>query len=326
MCWTSTAAERKRSGTPCASPCMWRFFHSSSRVPSSAIARRKETVADFSAGAIRFCFGLAKKLLLANVLGELADEVFSGKAALSGASAWLGVLAYTGQIYFDFSGYSDMAIGLGLLFGFRFPENFRYPYVSRSVTEFWRRWHISLSSWFRDYVYIPLGGSRCGKSRQLLNLLIVWMLTGLWHGAAWNFVLWGLYYALLLAGERFVWGRALEKAPGVLRHIYAMLFIMLGWVLFRADTFPRAGEMLGALFGGAGFFDARAGYLLREYGFALLAAFPACLPIRPALEARLRPDGFLRVWGVPALALLLFVLSFVRLAGSSFNPFIYYRF
>jgi alginate O-acetyltransferase complex protein AlgI len=293
---------------------------------AQAIAARRETLRDFTDGAIRFCFGLAKKLLLANILAQLADEVFSGKAALSAASAWLGVLAYTGQIYFDFSGYSDMAIGLGLLFGFRFLENFNYPYISRSITEFWRRWHISLSSWFRDYVYIPLGGSRCSRGKQVRNILIVWLLTGFWHGAAWNFILWGLYFALLLLGERYIWGNILEKAPGILRHIYALFFIFLGWVLFRADTLPGIWHLTKAMFGGAVLFDERAEYLLREYGWILAIAVPACLPIRPALEKHLRPDGFLRLWAVPALALLLLGLSFVRLTGTSFNPFIYYRF
>ena len=293
---------------------------------AEAIGNRRETLTDFSEGAIRFCFGLAKKLLLANLLGELADEVFSGKAALSLGSAWLGTLAYTGQIYFDFSGYSDMAIGLGRMFGFRFLENFNYPYISRTITEFWRRWHMSLSSWFRDYLYIPLGGSRCARPRQILNILIVWMLTGLWHGAAWNFVLWGLYFALLLLLERYVWGRALEKAPRALRHLYAMLLVMLGWVLFRADSLAGAGDMLAALFGGAPLWDERAGYLLRQYGWVLLLGTAACLPLRPALEKRLAPTGALRLWGVPLCAGALLLLCFTRLAGAGFNPFIYFRF
>ena len=293
---------------------------------AEAIGVRRETIFEFTAGAVRFCFGLAKKLLLANLLGEVADEVFSGKAALSMGSAWLGTLAYTGQIYFDFSGYSDMAIGLGRMFGFHFPENFNYPYVSHSVTEFWRRWHMSLSSWFRDYVYIPLGGSRCSRPRQVFNVLVVWMLTGLWHGAAWNFVLWGLYFAVLLLGERFVWGRVLEKAPAALRHVYAMLLIVLGWVLFRADSLAGVGDMLAALFGGAPLWDGRADYLLRQYGFALVLGVAASLPLRPLLEARLSPDGALRVWGVPVFAAALLILCFMRLANAGFNPFIYFRF
>jgi alginate O-acetyltransferase complex protein AlgI len=296
------------------------------RAGAAEIGGRSVSFGGASEGAMRFCFGFAKKLLLANILAEMADEVFSGKAALSAGSAWLGALAYTGQIYFDFSGYSDMAIGLGRMFGFHFLENFNYPYISRSVTEFWRRWHISLSSWFRDYLYIPLGGSRCARSRQLLNLLSVWLLTGLWHGAAWNFVLWGLYFAVLLMGERFLWGRLLERAPKAFRHLLTLLFVILGWVLFRADSLSGAVDMIHAMFGGAPFADDRARYLLREYGWLLAVASLASLPVRPALEKRLKPGGFLRVWGVPVLAAALLGLSFVRLAGSSFNPFIYYRF
>jgi len=293
---------------------------------ASELRERRESFSDFAEGVLRFCFGLAKKLLLANVLGELADEVFAGKAALSMGTAWLGAVGYTAQIYFDFSGYSDMAVGLGRMLGFHFPENFNYPYVSRSVTEFWRRWHMTLSGWFRDYVYIPLGGGRCSRGKQMRNLLVVWLLTGLWHGAAWNFVLWGLYFALLLMGERFLWGKKLERAPGALRHLYAMLFVVLGWVLFRADTLARAGELYAAMLGAGPLWDARAGFLLRQYGPLLLPGALACLPVKPALERRLAEEHPLRLWGVPVLAGGLFLLCCVRLAGSSFNPFIYFRF
>ena len=293
---------------------------------ADALRSRRENFSDFTDGVLRFLFGLAKKMLLANLLAELADEVFSGTAALSAASAWLGALAYTAQIYFDFSGYSDMAIGLGRMFGFRFPENFNYPYIARSVTEFWRRWHMSLSGWFRDYVYFPLGGSRCSAALQIRNLLIVWLLTGLWHGAAWNFVFWGLYFALLLMGERFLWGSALSRAPRALQHLYALLLVVLSWVLFRADTLPRALELFAAMFGAAPLWDIRTEFLLRQYGPILLIAAAACLPLRPALEKHLSPSGLLRIWGTPVLAFSLFVLCYVRLAGSSFNPFIYFRF
>ena len=179
------------------------------------IAHREENLPEFASGVTRFCFGLAKKMVLANSMGQIADGIFNQTAAnLDPGLAWVGALAYTFQIYFDFSAYSDMAIGLGHMFGFRFLENFNYPYISRSVTEFWRRWHISLSTWFRDYVYIPLGGNRCSRLKHMRNIFVVWLLTGLWHGAAWTFVLWGLWFCLLLLGEKFLWGKYLEKLPG----------------------------------------------------------------------------------------------------------------
>ena len=184
------------------------------------IRSRRETLDAFTDGAVRFLFGLGKKMLLANQLGLLADQVYATRPEfLTTALAWLGAAAYTGQIYFDFSGYSDMAIGLGRMFGFHFLENFNYPYLSQSVTEFWRRWHISLSTWFRDYLYIPLGGNRCAHWKHIRNILVVWALTGLWHGAAWNFLCWGLYFGLLLLGEKYGWGRILERAPAALRHL-----------------------------------------------------------------------------------------------------------
>ena len=292
------------------------------------MADRRESRSEFADGLTRFLFGLAKKLLVANAVGELADLVWALPAdELSAATAWLGALAYTAQIYFDFSGYSDMAIGLGRMFGFHFLENFNYPYVSRSITEFWRRWHISLSTWFRDYVYIPLGGSRRGKGRLAFNLLAVWALTGLWHGAAWNFVLWGLYYAALLMGERFLWGRALERLPAALRHLYALFFIVCGWVLFRAESLPAAGTMLTAMFGGAPLWDGQALYCLREHGLMLALAAAACLPLRDRLRAlcdRRAPAA--AVWAPKLLALLLLALCYLRLLSSTFNPFIYFRF
>lgn len=301
------------------------------------IASRRETTGDAAAGGVRFCVGLAKKMLLANALGQVADAAFRSRTVLSTAMAWLGALAYTGQIYFDFSGYSDMAIGLGRVFGFHFLENFNYPYLSRSATEFWRRWHISLSSWFRDYVYIPLGGSRCGPARQAANILAVWLLTGLWHGAAWNFLLWGLYYAVLLLGERFLWGRALERAPAVLRHGYALFFIVVGWVLFRAESLADVSLMLRALFGisaPGGLGSGEALYYFKEFRWELLLAVPAALPLKGLLERGLerraeggcRPAAALLAWGPPALALALLALSAVKLVGSTFNPFIYFRF
>ena len=294
----------------------------------------RETISDFSAGAVRFLFGLAKKMLLANQLGLMADEIFAVRPEfLTVSLTWLGAIAYTGQIYFDFSGYSDMAIGLGHMFGFHFLENFNYPYISRSVTEFWRRWHISLSTWFRDYVYIPLGGNRCSTARHIRNILVVWALTGFWHGAAWTFLAWGLYYALLLLGEKYLWGRALERLPAPVRHVYALVLILVGWVIFRAETLTYAWQFISAMFGAAagGWTDSRSLYYLLQFRWELLLAIPASLPLRDWALQRLKArdntlSGLILAWGPKAAALGLFALSFLRLVSSSYNPFIYFRF
>ncbi|MCD8145366.1 MAG: MBOAT family protein [Oscillospiraceae bacterium] len=288
----------------------------------------RESPSDFTDGLVRFCFGLAKKMLLANAFGEVADGIFGTEAAiLSTSAAWLGGLAYTFQIYFDFSAYSDMAIGLGQVFGFHFNENFNYPYISRSVTEFWRRWHISLSSWFRDYVYIPLGGNRVTTWKHIRNILIVWMLTGLWHGASWNFVLWGLWYGLLLLGEKYLWNRLLDKGPAVLHWLVTMVIVVLGWVLFRAETLDVVVKMFQSLFGfGAGLTSGQTIYYLLEYWPVWICGILACLPIKKWLEGIFREDGFFRVWGVKILALALFAFSYVQLVTGTFNPFLYYRF
>ncbi len=291
------------------------------------LVSRRETFDDFAAGALRFSFGLAKKMLLANNLSLMADEAFS-TAPIGAAAAWLGAIAYTGQIYFDFSGYSDMAIGLGRMFGFHFEENFNYPYLSRSVTEFWRRWHMSLSGWFRDYVYIPLGGSRAGTAKQVRNILLVWTLTGLWHGAAWNFLLWGLYFGVLLLGEKFWWGKALERAPSPLRHLYAMVIVVLGWVLFRCEGLSAVGSYLGAMFGLSGGGWGQALYFLRQYGVFLAVGAVASLPVKDALRAALQRRKAERTiqWGSALAGLGLLGLSFLQLISSTANPFIYYRF
>ena len=291
------------------------------------LVSRRETFDDFAAGALRFSFGLAKKMLLANNLSLMADEAFS-TAPIGAAAAWLGAIAYTGQIYFDFSGYSDMAIGLGRMFGFHFEENFNYPYISRSVTEFWRRWHMSLSGWFRDYVYIPLGGSRAGTAKQVRNILLVWTLTGLWHGAAWNFLLWGLYFGVLLLGEKFWWGKALERAPSPLRHLYAMVIVVLGWVLFRCEGLSAVGSYLGAMLGLSGAGWGQALYFLRQYGVFLVVGAVASLPVKDALRAALQRRKAERTiqWGSALAGLALLGLSFLQLISSTANPFIYYRF
>lgn len=298
------------------------------------IRNRRETLDAFTDGAVRFLFGLGKKMLLANQLGLLADQVYATRPEfLTTALAWLGAAAYTGQIYFDFSGYSDMAIGLGRMFGFHFLENFNYPYLSQSVTEFWRRWHISLSTWFRDYLYIPLGGNRCAHWKHIRNILVVWALTGLWHGAAWNFLCWGLYFGLLLLGEKYGWGRILERAPAALRHLYAMVLIVVSWVLFRAGTLDYAVRFLQAMAGFAqgGLTDGRTTYYLLEFRWELLLAIPAAMPVKSWLQNWLESKSgaaaqVLLAWGPKLIALGMFGLSFLRLVSSSFNPFIYFRF
>lgn len=297
------------------------------------IQHRRESISLFSDGATRFLFGLGKKMLLANAMAQIADAVFAQPAGtLYPSIAWLGALAYTLQIYLDFSAYSDMAIGLGKLFGFHFLENFNYPYTARSITEFWRRWHISLSTWFRDYVYIPLGGDRCSVPRQVRNMAVVWLLTGLWHGAAWTFVMWGLWYLVLLLGERYLWGEWLRRGPAPARRCYTLVLVMLGWVLFRSGGLSDALTYWGALLGlTAG--TAQRGqtvYYLLEFWPEWLAAILACLPIKPALQAGLEGRGGWRerllVWGPKLLALVLLALSYAQLVTGSFNPFIYYRF
>ncbi len=270
---------------------------------------RRENLPQFSRGVQRFVVGLSKKVLLANTFGSAWNvlQVTTGTAA-----AWLGLLCYTLQIYFDFSGYSDMAIGLGQLFGFTFLENFNYPYISASITEFWRRWHISLSTWFKEYVYIPLGGNRKGLARQIFNILVVWLLTGLWHGASWNFVLWGGYYAALLILEKCWLLKAGEKLPLVLRRMMTMVLVMLGWALFYFENLGALGAFLGRLF-----------TAVPSAGIAFYLPVTAlgCLCATPALKRVKLPDGVR--WGLCILLLLLCVAS---LARQSYNPFIYFRF
>jgi len=301
-----------------------------------ALTDRRETVTDAAEGAVRFCFGLAKKVLLADVLGQVADAAFASGDRLTMAFAWLGGIAYTLQLYFDFSGYTDMAIGLGRILGFRLPENFNYPYISKSAAEFWRRWHMTLSFWFRDYVYIPLGGNRCVKKRQLLNLFVVWLLTGLWHGSAWNFVLWGLYYAVLLTGEKFLWGKWLEKLPAAIRHVYALILIIIGWVLFRAASLHQVITMLTAMFGFApgGFWSVETEYYLRQFAWEWMIAIPAALPIKNWLQGKISAKA---ESGCPVcrwtlflapkmLAGFLLIWSVVQLLSSTFRSFLYFQF
>ncbi len=287
---------------------------------------RRESGEQFAAGVKRFAVGLAKKVLLANAVGALWD-VYKGMLpqSLSVLDAWLGAIAFTFQIYFDFSGYSDMAIGLGRMLGFSFVENFNYPYISRSITEFWRRWHISLSTWFRDYVYIPLGGNRKGPSRQILNLLAVWTLTGIWHGASWNFLLWGFYYAVLLVMEKRFLLKNLEKAPRLLSRLYALVFIIIGWVLFSVEDLGQCAGYLAAMFGGGtGFISDTFRYYLRSYAPSLVLMLLAVTPLPKKLYTRL-PEGAERILS-PVLVLATLLLTTAYLVDSTYNPFLYFRF
>ena len=290
---------------------------------------RRETAAQFAAGIGRFTVGLGKKVLIANQVGALWDTVSAlPQAQLAAGTAWLGALAFTFQIYFDFSGYSDMAIGLGKMLGFEFLENFDYPYLSRSITEYWRRWHISLGTWFREYVYIPLGGNRHGLSRQILNLIIVWGLTGLWHGASWNFLLWGLYYGVILIVEKVWLLRPLQKAPAAVQHLYSLLLIILGWIIFALTDFSAIGGYFAALFGAHGGLDSSTMYLLTSNLILLVIAGFASTRLPAKLAAgfvqRLTPAGQTAVKCVFYTGVLLMCIAF--LVGDSYNPFLYFRF
>lgn len=300
---------------------------------AAQLENREMTLPGFSKGITRFVTGLGKKVLLANIAGQVATSLIGGdlsKASVLGA--WLGIFAYTFQIYFDFSGYSDMAIGLGHMFGFTYVENFNYPYISKSITEFWRRWHISLSTFFRDYVYIPLGGNR---RHQLRNMFIVWALTGLWHGASWNFVLWGLYYFVFLAIEKLFLGKFLKKLPAVVGHAYALFIIVVGWVFFYFDDVSRLGQMLKLMFG----FSGQAGVLptdtvlLKNHLVFFLVAIIACIPVSKLVKAlliRFSRKGPVQESLAGAAGILydvaLLFFSTAALVGASYNPFLYFRF
>lgn len=284
---------------------------------------RKVTLPDLSTGLDRFLTGLGKKVLLANAFGELW-KLFSTRQEISMLGGWIGILAFSLQIYFDFSGYSDMAIGLGRLMGFRFPENFNYPYISASITEFWRRWHMTLGSWFREYVYIPLGGNRKGLVLQLRNILIVWLLTGIWHGAGWNFVVWGLYFAVLLIMEKLWLLRILEKLPRAAAHAYALLAVLIGWVIFAFDSLKQGTAWLLAMAGlGAGpLFCTEDLYYLKSYGVLLAVGIAASTPLFHRLGRR-----YLRSEAVQTAGLLIIsILCLASLASGSYNPFLYFRF
>lgn len=294
---------------------------------------RQETVAQFTEGVHRFMLGLGKKVLLANNAGTLWSTVQAmNTSELPALTAWLGLFAYAFQIYFDFSGYSDMAIGLGHMFGFCFLENFDAPYLSRSITEFWRRWHISLGTWFREYVYIPLGGNRVGPWRHAANILTVWLLTGLWHGASWNFVLWGAYYGVLLLLEKYVLRQRLERLPTAVGHLYCMFFVLIGWNLFAYDDLNRGMAFLKALFGftGGGAANGEMLYLLYNHMVLLIlcAVGSTRLPRRAGqwLCGRLGSKTDLPAFARNVFYVVVFLLSVAWLVDASYNPFLYFRF
>lgn len=311
------------------------------------LAHRKVSLEDFSEGAFRFSIGLAKKVLLANQIGSLWDTI-SQLHQMSAATAWLGAIAYSFQIYFDFSGYSDMAIGLGRMFGFHFLENFNFPYMSKTITEFWRRWHISLSSWFREYVYIPLGGNRKGMARQLFNIMVVWMLTGLWHGANWNFVMWGVYYGILLMIEKLFLLKWLNKAPAWIGHIYSMFHVVIGWTIFAQTDMSQLTTYLKTMFGiGVRGVDSDFFYFL-SCNAVLLVLLVICsidhrfwlkkLIARGSMKNadgegekegsiyNIAVDSVRFTVAKSVIMLVLLIVSFAFLVGDSYNPFLYFRF
>ena len=297
---------------------------------ATQIGGREESLDMFLSGVKRFCYGMGKKVIIANTLAEVADAIWVLEIDKIGAAvAWLGIISYTFQIYFDFSGYSDMAIGLGRMFGFSFKENFNYPYTSMSIQEFWRRWHISLSSWFRDYVYIPLGGSRKGKYRTYLNLLIVFFLTGVWHGANFTFISWGLMYAVLLIIERLFLGDLLKKNPvKIINSIYTMFFVMIGWILFRSDTLLQAKIFMRQLFSKASGDYTILSYLSLRMLLVLFASVLLCGPLQNILRntyGKLKEKAAVVVIDY-ALQIILLVVSVYMVVSGTYNAFIYFQF
>lgn len=290
------------------------------------LTHRRETLEQFTTGVKLFMVGLGKKVLIANQMGNLTTSVFATTDENGVLGTWVGIIAYTFQIYFDFSGYSDMACGLGNMLGFEFLKNFNYPYISKSITDFWRRWHISLSTWFKEYVYIPLGGNRKGKKRQIINLLIVWGLTGLWHGASWNFLLWGLYFGILLILEKFVLKKFLDKLPSAIQHIYTLFIVAIGWGIFYFTDIKELGNFFTDLFNfGNGLIGSQALTLLLSYLPILIAAAIASTPLASNLYNRLK-DAKL-IWIAEVLfCIIILAVSTASLVNQSYNPFLYFRF
>lgn len=295
------------------------------------LKKRNESIEHFAQGVWRFSIGLGKKVILANTIGELFDTISnSAQSELSVAASWLGIIAYTFQIYFDFSGYSDMAIGLGKMFGFDFLENFNYPYISTSITDFWRRWHMSLSSWFRDYVYIPLGGNRKGKARQCLNIMIVWFLTGFWHGANWNYIIWGLYFGLFILIERTIGNKNMRKMPKAVAHIYNTIVVVVGFGIFYFTDLGKLGTFLGNLVGlnGNSFTDKISMQNMTANAWLFIVSVVLCMPVIPALKKKLESKNLYLATSVgqTVLNVAVFALSSILLVNATNNPFIYWQF
>lgn len=283
---------------------------------------------NFYIGIRRFAVGFSKKVFLANNIGAVWTEILNNYQNSSVLTLWLGIVCFALQIYFDFSGYSDMAIGLGKMCGFTFLENFNYPYVSKSITEFWRRWHISLGSWFREYVYIPLGGNRRGYKRQIINLGIVWLLTGIWHGAAWNFVLWGIYYGTLIILEKLFLLKWLEKSPAIISHIYSLFFVLIGWALFAIEDFPTLGGYMAGMFGlsGIAIINNQFLYYLQNYGMLLAIGLLASIGVFK-LQDKDSPESYALIENIENIfIILMFGMSLAMLVSSTYNPFLYFRF
>lgn len=290
------------------------------------LACRENTMEGFALGVRRFAVGLAKKVLLANGIGQMWEQALTAHSmgVMTALGGWLGLVAFGFQIYFDFSGYSDMAIGLGQIFGFRFDENFDYPYQSVSVSEFWRRWHMSLTSWFREYVYIPLGGNRCGTVKTLRNILIVWFCTGFWHGASWNFVLWGLYFAGLLILEKYALRGVLDALPSWAQHLYTLFAVLIGWGIFAIEDIGLCGRYLAVCFGAGALWSAADGYTLRSYGIILVILTLAATTLGKKLWLHL-PKHVQQI-AAPLLVFAGLFLCTAYLVDSSYNPFLYFRF
>ncbi len=296
------------------------------------LKERSTNPTKFGAGAMYFIRGLSKKVILANTMGAVYEQIAAMQiGTFSTLTAWVGAIAYAFQIYFDFGGYSDMAIGLGKMFGFEFLPNFNYPYISKSITDFWRRWHMSLSTWFREYVYIPLGGNRCTPSRHILNLLIVWMLTGFWHGAQWNFMFWGLYYGVLLILEKYVWGKNIEQLPATIQHIYSFVLVVIGWVFFFSPSLGYAWQYLKVMFGvGAkGIFDTQGFFVILTHWLlivvCILASAPRGFQLLKKITGCWRSE---EVRGIVTCVVyvMMFLLCIAFLVTETYNPFLYFRF
>lgn len=295
------------------------------------LTERKVNIKLVGEGVNYFIKGLAKKVLLANNIGPLWTSIKAMNfSEISTVTAWIGILSFTFQIYYDFSGYSDMAIGLGKMLGFNFPQNFDHPYISKSISEFWRRWHITLGSWFRSYVYIPLGGNRCSKLKHIRNLLIVWGLTGFWHGANWNFIVWGLFYGVLLIFEKFYFNKVLEKLPSVIRILYTFLLVVIGWVFFDTDNMTQALSLIKTMFGGSHIFiDDYAKYQISSYGIVFLLCAVCGTGISNRVSEFLKKkksSAKIYYYALPILQLAVIIISTAYLVDATYNPFLYFRF